>query len=427
MFVPRVRVISRFLFLLAGFASGCSDAIAQSEEWVRESVEPVPAAPRLVHELQTWRHRSSGAQTIVQVVRFQASDASFRVVDQGAEGARSLAEVMQASSALAGINGGYFHPDRQPLGLVVANGSAVHAEERARLLSGVLLLYANGVIRLQRVDEPRLKTPLRDALQAGPFLVDAGRPVAGLDDRRGARRSVVATDGAGTWAILTLDDGTLAETASLLATPGVLGGGKRVARAESRWRLLHRALEQGAGATAPRYSPEFGTVQRISSASFRADSISKKVGRRGRRRCSPSLRAAAESARGELLDDRFLGLTHDADALRLAPGLVREGGNLGLEIFRLHLVPESVFKREHFDVDGLDAQDLRRRQADARRRAGRVAQFDGERLGQIETGLDSIGAAQPQFFGATQPGVFELALDLNFAAEDRQRSRTPED
>jgi len=99
-------------------------------------------------------------------------------------------------------------------------------------------------------------------LQAGPFLVDAGQPVAGLEAKRAARRSVVATDGAETWAILILDHATLAEAAALLATPGVLGDGKKLIRALNLDGGSSTGLwVRGAGAASPRYSPEFGTVR----------------------------------------------------------------------------------------------------------------------------------------------------------------------
>lgn len=260
MLFPRVRDFFRFLTLLAGFAAGLCDVSAQSAEWTRASIESVPAASRLVHELQTWRDRA-GNETIVDIVRFQAAEAAFQVVDQGDDGTRSLDEVMKTAGALAGINGGYFHPDRKPLGLVVAHGSEIHAEERARLLSGVLLVYANGTMRLQRVGEPRAKMALQEALQAGPFLVDAGQPVSGLDDKREAKRSVVVTDGAGTWAILTVDRATLAEVGELLATPGVLGEKKLVRAMNLDGGSSTGLWVKGAGTTSRRYSPEFNNVR----------------------------------------------------------------------------------------------------------------------------------------------------------------------
>jgi uncharacterized protein YigE (DUF2233 family) len=260
MFFPRVRDFFRFLILLAGLAAGRCGVSAQSAEWTRASIESVPAASRLVHELQTWRDRA-GNETIVDIVRFQAAEAAFQVVDQGDDGTRSLDEVMKTAGALAGINGGYFHPDRKPLGLVVAHGSVVHAEERARLLSGVLLVYANGTMRLQRVGEPRVKMALQEALQAGPFLVDAGQPVTGLDDKREAKRSVVVTDGAGTWAILTMDRATLAEAGELLATPGVLGERKLVRALNLDGGSSTGLWVKGAGTTSRRYSPEFNNVR----------------------------------------------------------------------------------------------------------------------------------------------------------------------
>ena len=259
--VPTVFQMLRLVVLVAAILASAR-ARAQSAEWTRESVEPIPSAPHITHERQVWRERDSADQTVVELVRIRPPEAGFRVIDQGSAGDQSLADAMRGAGALAGINGGYFHPDRQPLGLVVSNGVTVHSEERARLLSGVLLVFANGSIRLQRVDEPRPKLILREALQAGPFLVDNGEPVAGLDGKRTARRSVVATDGAGTWAILTIDHATLAEAAALLAMPGVLGGDRKIERALNLDGGSSTGLwVKGPGGGTPHYTPEFGTVR----------------------------------------------------------------------------------------------------------------------------------------------------------------------
>lgn len=257
-----MRTLIGTLLLFTGLAGDPPGAVAQSTGWMRIGAERIPAVGRLIHESQTWRDDAGGHQAEVEVVRFEAADAEFRVLDQGADGDRSLGDVMGAASAQAGINGGYFHPDRQPLGLLVSDGATIHAEERARLLSGVLLVYANGPMKLQRVNEPRAKLILRDALQAGPFLVDGGQTVAGLENARAARRSVVATDGAGHWAILTIDRVTLAGAAALLAAPGVLGEGRRIQRALNLDGGSSTGLwVRGAGGKAPHYSPEFGTVR----------------------------------------------------------------------------------------------------------------------------------------------------------------------
>lgn len=257
-----MRIFSVALLLGAFVLARPASAVAESSGWTRGPAERLPSTRRLIFEQQHWSDAARDREAIVDVVRFEAADAVLRVVDQGVAGEQDLAGAMAGAGATAGINGGYFHPDRQPLGLVISGGVTIHPEERARLLSGVLLVFANGSMRLQRVHEPRPKLDLREALQAGPFLVDAGRPVAGLDASRAARRSVLATDGAGRWAILIIDRATLAEAAGLLATPGVLGDGIQIQRALNLDGGSSTGLwVKGEAGAAPRYQPEFGTVR----------------------------------------------------------------------------------------------------------------------------------------------------------------------
>ena len=155
-------------------------------------------------------------------VSFDAGKAGFRVVDNPPEGRRSFPGILSEAGAVAGINGGYFHPDFRPLGLVVSGGREIHGFEKARLLSGVLVVRA-GRIEMVRAGAFRSGKGVQEALQAGPWLVERGGVVAGLNRERRARRSVVATDGKGHWTIVTTGPLTLAETAKLLTLPGLAG------------------------------------------------------------------------------------------------------------------------------------------------------------------------------------------------------------
>jgi uncharacterized protein YigE (DUF2233 family) len=128
---------------------------------------------------------------------------------------------------VAGTNGGYFHPDRTPLGLLVCDGRQVHPLERAKLLSGLATVTTRGV-SLQRVAEFRGSRAARQALQAGPFLVDGGKAVAGLNATKSARRTAILSDGRGGIALLISTSTTLAELAQILATPGMVPGLKVV-------------------------------------------------------------------------------------------------------------------------------------------------------------------------------------------------------
>ncbi len=160
------------------------------------------------------------------VARFDAKTHLLRVVDNPG-GASDLATAMQARGCIAGVNGGYFHPDWTPLGLVIADGRTLHRLERSALLTG-LLVAAPGKFDVVRVKA--YKAGWTQALQAGPFLVEFGRPVEGLEATREADRTAIATDGLGHGALVSSTPLTLAAFGELLAQPGAVPG-LRVVRA----------------------------------------------------------------------------------------------------------------------------------------------------------------------------------------------------
>jgi hypothetical protein len=164
----------------------------------------------------------------MHVVRFDSKRFTLAVMDNP-EGALNLGSASLKRGALAAVNGGYFHPDGTPLGLVVWQGRELHPMERARLLSGMVLVRGGRVL-LQRVAEFKPDPGTSAALQAGPFLVDAGQPVKGLEAARVAARTVVFADAAGEAGLVACRNATLAETAEILSDPAVLGADPRGAR-----------------------------------------------------------------------------------------------------------------------------------------------------------------------------------------------------
>ena len=169
------------------------------------------------------REVRSGSRTVrLSGVSFSARDCMFRVLDNPPDARRSLASALAGAGAVAGINGGYFHPDFKPLGLVVAEGKELHSFERAKLLSGILTVRDNH-IALVRAGDFQIGKPLQEALQAGPWLIEGGAVIGSLNAEKQARRTLVATDGKDHWAIVATSPLTLAETAELLATKDLLG------------------------------------------------------------------------------------------------------------------------------------------------------------------------------------------------------------
>jgi hypothetical protein len=208
----------RFLFMAVLGCFGLSPACADWTLQGREELGPVPGGAT------AWQSTVSGpaGQVRLNGVSFSAAKATFRVVDNPPESRQAFPGILASSGAMAGINGGYFHPDFRPLGLAVSGGREIHGFEKAKLLSGVLAVRA-GRIELVRSGAFRPGKDVQDALQAGPWLVEKGAPITGLNAERRARRSVVATDGKGHWAVLTTGSLSLAEAAQVLALPGLAG------------------------------------------------------------------------------------------------------------------------------------------------------------------------------------------------------------
>lgn len=149
-------------------------------------------------------------------VRFSSRDFTLRVVDNPGGEKWSLAAAMRETGALAGTNGGYFHEDFRPLGLVIIHGKTTNALRQARLLSGIITAGTDGIDLVRPAEA--FPNGVTDALQAGPFLVDCGKAVPGLDSNRVARRTFVATDGHRNWFLGNLGPCTLAEAGAVLAS-----------------------------------------------------------------------------------------------------------------------------------------------------------------------------------------------------------------
>lgn len=195
----------------------CSLSSLARAEWTLEFRREVAALPGGAQFIER-EARQAGRAVRVQGVFFSVKQARFAVLDNAA--GATLGEAMTASGALAGANGAYFHPDNTPLGLMIAGGKKVHALERARLLSGIFVV-TKGRPRIVRAAKFTLSPADTEALQAGPFLVEGGAPIAGLNATRAALRTVVATDGAGRWALLLLSPATLADAAAVLSSAAV--------------------------------------------------------------------------------------------------------------------------------------------------------------------------------------------------------------
>ncbi len=171
------------------------------------------------HRRVTLSESETGKQASVDLALFSTKTATVRVIDNPT-GEDSLVAAMRRDQCLAGVNGGYFDPADAPVGLVISGGKLIAPLRKARLLSGVMVASA-GRVQLFRTAEYSPNRKAKEALQCGPFLVDRGQPVPGLNDTRSARRTFVLTSGPDRAAVGLSSGVTLADLGKILATQGI--------------------------------------------------------------------------------------------------------------------------------------------------------------------------------------------------------------
>jgi hypothetical protein len=167
-------------------------ANAEAEWTVRESQIDPSILPSVVHLHVVLSDSSSGSEAILELAKFPARSSKLHLIDNP-DGA-DLASAMSRSDHIAGVNGGYFDENFEPLGLRIRNSKPFSSLVRGRLLTGIII-STNGTTRILRASEFGKTSRPATALQCGPFLIDHGQPVAGLDSRRSARRTFIATTG----------------------------------------------------------------------------------------------------------------------------------------------------------------------------------------------------------------------------------------
>jgi hypothetical protein len=192
-------------------------ATAARAEWTITSTRTEPAAVTgLEHRHIVLEESETGDRAIADLAIFSAKSCALRVLDNPG-GEKNLAEAMEQTKCLAGVNGGYFDPNFAPIGLRVVDGKTLAPLLRARLLTGILTASSRG-IQIVRLPEFSRKQKLDTAIECGPMIVDLGTKVRGLDDTRFARRTFVAVDRSDRAALGFCSEATLAGLARILAS-----------------------------------------------------------------------------------------------------------------------------------------------------------------------------------------------------------------
>lgn len=191
-------------------------ATAARAEWKIVSTQTAPSTvPGIEHRHIVAEDPETGDRATIELALFSAKSCALRVIDNP-EGEESLAEAMQREKCVAGVNGGYFDPSFKPIGLRIAGGKLARPLVRARLLTGIVTSSSRG-IQIARIKEFSKSAKFDAAIECGPFLVDLGAAVRGLDDTRSARRTFIAVDRGGRAALGFCSSVSLAEAGMILS------------------------------------------------------------------------------------------------------------------------------------------------------------------------------------------------------------------
>lgn len=247
-------------FLLGFFLALQLQAIASEWHLVKENTLSTPPAQTQLRSATFEKADEKNVQETAQVdaLVFPSSAFHLRLIDSPARN-KKLAEVMEGSHFLAGVNGGYFHPNGTPLGLVIIQGKKLHPQETAKLLSGLFVATSDQMFLLRA--QEKLPKKIEEALQAGPFLIDHGTTVSGLESTRVARRTFLATDNHAHWIMGVISPVTLAEASQILLAASSIF---------LKTTKIERALNLDGGSSSafwvdtkptPFFQEEFGTVR----------------------------------------------------------------------------------------------------------------------------------------------------------------------
>jgi hypothetical protein len=210
-----------------------AEVVRESEEQITVETKPEtpdePQVPTLVSESisgpkespRVFSHERGGVT--FTVVTFDSRSHRLHVSDftGGPRDGLTAESAAKTMGGIAAVNGGFFTPTGEPLGMVVSGGEVRGAWNAASSLgSGLWLETREGHMSIRRRAGMTTASArsMRELIQAGPLLVENAKAVAGLESEKTSARSFVLWDGDTRWAIGHCSPCSLKETAGLLAS-----------------------------------------------------------------------------------------------------------------------------------------------------------------------------------------------------------------
>jgi uncharacterized protein YigE (DUF2233 family) len=192
-------------------------------EWTTVSAESEPGRAGIEHRHLVLENTADSQRTDLDLTIFSAKSCALRVIDNP-EG-ESLSTMMKQGQCDCGVNGGYFDPEFKPIGLRISDGRTFSPLRRARTITGILLQSDRG-IDVIRVGEFSRAKKITSAIQCGPFLVEATKPVRGLNGSQLARRTFAGITNGDRAFLGSCSDVSLAQLANILAAVPVADNSK---------------------------------------------------------------------------------------------------------------------------------------------------------------------------------------------------------
>jgi hypothetical protein len=151
---------------------------------------------------------------------FSEQDFDIRVIDNSERKFDQLATAMDRLTAAAGANGGAFKSQTfTPVSMVIASGKRTGSLDKLSRANGIFAVI-NGKPTLLPRSQLKDFTGITEFLQGGPWVIYDGEREPSKRESR-LKRTFIATDGNGNWALGVSDPCSLTDLAIALQRPVV--------------------------------------------------------------------------------------------------------------------------------------------------------------------------------------------------------------
>ena len=216
----KVKFIALALFIVMSIMTHAS-------VWHGEVVDKQNIKNSAVYQLIKFSNEQK--TVFINEVLLKQNKYKARVVEQkpsfGFVTFRRIFNTTKDANAFLGINGGFFSPDNNPLGLVIIDNKKLSSFSRARLLSGLILINSTGSINLKTKNAGYKYA--RYALQTGPFIIRPNGRSYLFTNGVAERRTVLGLSDKNDLLVLSISSASLSEVKDFLSNyPNVFGVNK---------------------------------------------------------------------------------------------------------------------------------------------------------------------------------------------------------